>query len=48
MERTWRWIVAILAVIAILALLAFARGHPPGRGEPTPPPAAAAVVELVS
>lgn len=38
MDRTWRWIIAIVALIAILALLALARGFPPGHGEPSEPP----------
>jgi hypothetical protein len=47
MDRAWRWIIAIVAVIAILALLALARGFPPGRGEPAPPPPSSAFAEVV-
>jgi predicted MFS family arabinose efflux permease len=48
MDRTWRWIIAIAALIAILALLAFARGFPPGHGEPASPQPSTAFVEVVA
>jgi predicted MFS family arabinose efflux permease len=48
MDRAWRWIIAIVALIAILALLAFARGFPPGHGEPPSPQPSSAFVEVLA